>query len=277
MNMLFDAVRPLSPGQALERLMRQPISAMMTTVRGLGGDDGSLQSLGTALQVPVVGSSAATCQQTFHKELCAAQVKDVVSTPLSFHFKASEPTETIIEDIREFLLPPFFIKPASDEGSSGVEEVTTLDELYPAIERAKAKGDIMIQERSRGAELTLTLFEDEQGKVQVLPPTMVVPQKTTFYDQLAKRRPGRVVLHTPEAADHPTMWEAEAIARDVYDKLDCHGYASFDMVSDAGNIELLEVNTVPTLTSVTPLRHQLHAAGLHPTRLVDSLLSRTVQ
>jgi D-alanine-D-alanine ligase len=277
LDMLFKGIEAVVPSQGLQRLLRHPIAAFMTTLRGPGGDDGAFHSLGNALRIPVVGSNATTSQQAYHKHLGAAHVDDIVTSPYTLHFRHHQPTLDIVEEIRNELIPPLFIKPAAQEGSVGVELVESLDELAAAVNRAKhSQTDILAQELLRGTEINLSLFEDNRGILQTLPPTIVLPKKATFYDHLSKRRPGRVMLHSTPQADNPVLLQAEAIARDVYQQLGCKSYASFDLIHNDGVIDLLEVNTIPTLTELTPLKQQLQVAGLHPTQMVDGWLSQTL-
>ncbi len=277
MEMLFQSVRSLTPRQGLERLLRHPVAALMTTVRGHGGDDGTLQRLGDALSIPVVGSSSATCHLASHKDVCARQVDDIVATPYSLHFTDTDTEAKIIDDVDELLDFPLFVKPATAEGSSGVHLVQTLDELTPAIRSAKAQGDILVQEKSPGSEVTVSIIEDSAGHRTVLPPTVIDARQAPFYDHLAKRRAGRVGLHTSTDRDR-LLQEAQTVALDMFDKLKCRGYASFDLTADNDHgISLLEANTIPTFTSATPLPQQLEAAHVHPATMVDGLIGRTLQ
>lgn len=274
---LSQALRALPPAKALERLLSRPVDVMLTFVRGKGGDDGSLQSLGNALAIPVMGSPLSTSQQTSNKYLSNTILGQLTSVPYTRYFRASAPAEGVVRDIQEQFPSAFFIKPAHQEGSLGVEQVTTPVHIRDAVARARAHGDIVVQEKQDGQEFSLTLFEDERGHVQVLPPTIIVPKKTAgFYDAMAKRRPGRVTLHTPHTPDNLVIAEAEAIARDIWDELGCRGMVCFDMVAGDEAVETLEVNTVPTFTSLTPVVHQLKTAGVHPTRLFDSLIKRSL-
>lgn len=277
LDMLSQATRPLSPAKALERLFMRPIAAMMTVVRGKGGDDGTLHSLGQALSIPVVGSPPHTCQRTHDKHACAQVAEDIVGMPRGMRWLKGTPIEQIVAEARQEFMPPLFVKPAAEEGSVGVSQVSNNDDLATAISAAQANGDILIQESIPGQEISVTLVEDSRGKVYVLPPTLIVPQKATFYDHMAKRRAGRVKLHTPEHRENPVLWEAESIARDVYDELGCRGIATIDLVARDGDIQLLEVNTVPTLSEWTPLAHQLRAARTHPSRLIDNIVQRTIE
>lgn len=270
-------LRAFSPAEGLQRLLRRPVHALMSVIRGRGGDDGALHGLGQSLQVPVVGSPASTCQVTYHKGLCSTQLKDNFSLPRSISFRADAPLASVLERIQQDFVPPLFIKPATQEGSLGTESVASLDELAAAVRRVQALGgDMLVQERARGTEVNVTLVENDRGKLVVLPPTLIVPRQATFYDRLAKMRPGRVSLHTPDARDNKLLREAETIARDVYQQLGCQGYASVDFIADDNSIDVLEVNTVPTYTAATPLGQQLTAGQLHPATLLDTLIRRAL-
>jgi D-alanine-D-alanine ligase len=174
-------------------------------------------------------------------------------------------------------MPPLFVKPVGQEGSYGVITVDSIDELGPAIKLVQQAGDVLIQERVDGTEVSVSLFDDRRGGLRVLPPTIVIPEKAPFYDHLAKRRSGRVKLHTPITDSNPLLDEVEDIARDVYDELGCQGLVSLDMVIGEESTQLLEVNTVPTLTTLTPLRQQLKAARVRPSGLFDTLIRRSLE
>lgn len=269
---LFEAIRPLSPAKALERLLARPVDLMMTFIRGKGGDDGSMHSLGQTLSIPVFGSSAQTAQLTSNKYASMQTIGEMTSVPYTRLFKAHVPTEEILEDVQEEFSQSVFLKPVSQEGSLGIARLDSMAAIRSALQNRT--GDILLQEHRPGTEVSLTLYQDAHGSVVALPPTIIVPQKAGFYDELAKRRAGRVKLHTPHTVDNMVIAEAEEIARDVWNELGCQGIACVDMVASDGALDVLEVNTVPTFTQLTPTIHQLKTAGLHPTRLFDSLIAR---
>lgn len=277
MEMLSQAIQPLAPSKALERLLDRPVDSLVTVVRGQGGDDGSLHSLGHALHIPVAGSPQNACQQTSNKHIFAQAVADITNTPYTRKFRKKSSSEEIIEEIREQFMPPFFVKPATQEGSFGIEYVESLDQLASAVHRARDNDDdLLLQEKLTGTEFSVTAYEDEQGKIHVLPTTVVVPQKTAFYDHMAKRRPGRVALHTPRTQDNAVLREAEIIARDIYEELGCSGLVTIDMMAHDTGIDTIEVNTIPTFTEMTPLKHQFKASGIHPTRVFDGIIRQSL-
>lgn len=272
MDMMFQAVPAQPVAAAIERLLRQPVHALMTVIRGAGGDDGALHSLGQTLSIPVVGSGVQTCQQTSDKQSCARRLEDLVSVPLTYRFPHSVPPDDVIETVRTYFVPPVFVKPAAEEGSVGVEAVQHPDELPASINRVRTFGDVLVQERLSGTEMSVSVFKDDQGRIHVLPPTVIVPRKAQFYDSLSKRTEGRVTLHTPQSSEDHLLAEIYRIAEDVYRELNCRGLVSIDCIVADDTTNVLEVNTIPTLTNLTPLKQQLKVVGMHPNVLLDQLI-----
>ena len=277
MSKMFEAVPVISAAKGIERLLRRPIDLLLTFVRGVGGDDGSLQGVGRTLSIPVMGSSLPVCQQTSDKYICAQRVSNIVDSPEMQRFKKNADSNKIVELVRGLYVPPLFVKPVYEEASVGVEEVNSIDELGAAVRRAQQAGDVIVQKRAAGTEMSVTLFNDRRGNVKALPPTVIVPQKVSFYDHLAKRRAGRVTLNTPPLESNSILKKVQAVARDIYDDVGCDGVVSFDVSVDGEDIRLLEVNTIPTLTALTPLWQQLKAGAVHPTTLLEQQIARSLE
>lgn len=271
LEMLQAAVPALSPAQALPRLLSRSPDVFFTLLRGKGGDDGRIQTLAETVGVVAVGSGPLTCVTTADKQACARAVEAIALTPFAVPISQAAQALEAAADIREDFTFPLFVKPKAAEGSTGISRVERPEDLPAAIETAQEAGDILIQEEQRGTELSVTVFEDAAGRIRVLPPTIVQPMAATYFDSLAKRRAGRVKLLTAEA-DEPMTARAMEIAHDVYTALTCRGVVTIDMVAHDGDIDVLEVNTVPTATAHTPLLHQLKAAGIHPSQFVDSVV-----
>lgn len=274
---LGEAIPSLNPAQALQRLLAKPIDSLLTVVRGHGGDDGSLHSLGQLLGAGVVGSPHSTCHHTSDKHLFTQTIGDVARTPFTRKFSRRRPIDSITQEIQEDFLPPLFLKPASQEGSFGIERIESPDELTAAITRIAAFDDIIAQETIPGTEFSVSLVEDQRGRLHTLPATVVVPQRTLFFDQLAKRKPGRVALHTAPDTSNSIISEIQEIARDVYHELNCSGTVTIDLVATDDDVVVLEVNTVPTLSAFTPLLGQLKAAGMHPSILLGHMVAGSLE
>lgn len=275
LDRLFEAVPAMSPAQGMQRLLRHPVATLMTVLRGKGGDDGSLHHLGQSLHIPVMGSPAATCARTSDKYLLYRSLESVVATPYTRAYKQTAPLDEVMRELRADIPAPLFIKPLREEGSHGVQRAQTHDDAYTALQQSPPPTDVVIQEAAAGTEISVTLVENDRGKVQVLPPTIIQPTKAIFYDASAKQRAGYVNLHTTTDVT-PDIEEAIAAARDIYDALGCRGYAAIDMIMSPDGPVVLEVNTIPTSSPYTPFIHQLRQAELAPTTLLDHWLKRTL-
>lgn len=271
---LFAAVPPVPAQQGVERLLARQPDVFLTLLRGRGGDDGALHGLGSMLGLPVAGPTQTACHHTADKAVCAERLADIVSAPLARRYTAAD--EWLVDDIRASFTPPLFVKPTAAEGSAGVAEVTTYDDLLPAMHQALAHGPALVQPRSAGQEVSVSVFRGPRGEAFVLPPTTIVPRRAHYFDSLAKRHGGRVTLLPSRLEKNVLLDEVEDIARDVFEELGGEGLLTLDLTIGP-RTELLEVNSVPTLTPLTPLVHQLKAGGVHPAQLFSALLSRALE
>ncbi len=123
----------------------------------------------------------------------------------------------------------------------------------------------------------MTLYNDEAGKIHSLPPTIITPIRAAFYDQQAKLRPGRVSLFTSKNQLPPAFNKIQEKAMAMYEELGCNGIISFDMTLNQDHATFLEINSVPTLSRLTPLLHQLKAQGLSPIQLLDQQIRSALE
>lgn len=275
MEKLFEAVPALSPAKALERLFTREADALWSVVRGRGGDDGSITQLGATLNIPAISSPAETCAITGNKQICAWAIRNIAFGPVSVTVAQNEGAAEVAESLRNQLTAPLFVKPVAQEGSIGVQRVDTLGDLGDAISAAQRHGDVLVQEALAGTEVSVTVYEDTSG-VHTLPPTAILPTRAPFFDSLAKRRAGRVEMKMLDSLESQEAQEVQAVARDIFESLHCHGIVTIDMVIRDDGIEVLEVNTVPTMNAYSPLYHQIRSAGVHPTRLLDGIVRRAI-
>lgn len=273
MEMLFKATPPQDPKKALERLLSKPVDSIITLLRGKGGDDGAMHHMGDLLGISVAGSGHRTTHSTFNKHRFAHAVSGIAPTPYSQVVNHIQSTEDTARNIWSEFIPPFFVKPLYGAGSHGIARVENFSDLQKAITDAKEnKRDVLVQEYRPGLELSLTVYSDATGGIHSLPPTLITPKHTSFYDYHGKQRGTGAHFHSIHESDKTLAEQAEAIAEEVYRSLGCKGIATIDMIANDGAMDVLELNTIPTFHSGSPIHHQLKQAGMHPERLIASLL-----
>lgn len=268
-DMLASITEPQEVTRALERLFAHPVDSIITLVRGKGGDDGAMHAMGDMMGIRVAGSGHHTSHIASHKDRFAHAIRDIASTPYSRFIPHTINAEDLEHELRGEFVPPFFIKPAMGTGSHGIIHVQSAKDTSRAIhELQKNPRDIVIQEHLPGMELTVTVFSDAKHVLHTLPPTVITPKGTSFYDYHSKQRQNGAHFHTVHESDKNIIEQAQEIARDVYTSLGCSGIATVDMIANGHTIDVLELNTIPMFHTASPIHHQLASKGMHPEQLM---------
>lgn len=274
LDRLWQAVPAVSPAAGVERLLAHQPRALVTLLRGHGGDDGALQNLGATLGVPVLGSSAKTCYETTDKQRLLKRLDGIVQTPRTERYRGGGALDSAVLKARATFQPPFFIKPAAEEGSVGVETIAGMETLPPALARLSPSQELIMQEYVPGIEVAVTLIGEPSGTVRVLPPAIIQTEQAPFYDALAKRRAGRVRIVPTAWQEDIRLQQAVEAAQAAYHELGCAGWVTFDFKVNERGAMLLEVNCIPTFSAFTPLVHQLTSAGTSPAALLDQQIAQ---
>ena len=207
-----------------------------------GGEDGVLQGLLDALEVPCTGSGV----------LGTALAMDKIRTKQVW-MSMGLPTPRFVrvaagEDVRVAALGlglPVFLKPSSEGSSVGVARVTDEAGIDNAIRVAREYGGEMLMEQMVvGDELTVGILGDV-----ALPSIRIVP-KGEWYDYDAKYVAEDTQYLCPglQGSDED---ELRRIALDAFRAVGCSGWGRVDVMRDraSGALYLLEVNTAPGMTS----------------------------
>lgn len=268
-DMLASVTEAQEPTQAMERLFARPVDSIITLLRGKGGDDGAMHNMGDMLRIRVAGSGHTTSQTASHKHRFSQAMREIGPMPYSRFIPHTMNPEELADELRGELVPPFFIKPNTGAGSHGIVHIQSDADIARAIrDLTKHPRDIILQEALPGLELAVTVFSDAQGKLRVLPATVVTPKGASFYDYHTKNRDNGAHFHAVHESDKSVVEQAEEIARNVYTSLACEGIATIDMIANGNTIDVLELNTIPTFHNASPIHHQLQTAGMHPEQLV---------
>jgi D-alanine-D-alanine ligase len=234
-----------------------------------GGEDGVLQGLLEALDVPYTGPGVLGSALTMDK----IRTKQVWIT-------AGLPTPKFLRlapgaDLRAAALElglPVFVKPSSEGSSVGVARVVTEADIDAAIEVARAYGGEMLMEQMVvGDELTVGIL----GEV-ALPSIRIVP-KGEWYDYNAKYIAEDTQYLCPglEGADEDAI---RKLALDAFVAAGCGGWGRIDVMREraGGRLLLLEVNTAPGMTSHSLVPKAARQLGVSFEELCWRILEQTV-
>ena len=207
-----------------------------------GGEDGVLQGLLEALNVPYTGSGVLGSALSMDK-IRTKQVWLSLGLPTPRYVRLAKGAD-VHAAARELGLP-VIVKPAAEGSSVGVSRVYAEADLESAVELAASyPGELLMEQLIEGDELTVAVL----GEI-ALPSIRIVP-KGQWYDYHAKYVAEDTQYLCPglEGADEE---EIRRIALAAFHAAGCSGWARVDVMRDraSGAFFLLEVNTAPGMTS----------------------------
>lgn len=219
-------------------------------VHGTYGEDGGIQAELERRCVPYTGEGIEASRVAFDKILSKEAFQRVgVPTPA---------WEVIGRDGVVRMAPPVVVKAPRQGSSLGLHIVREASQLPEAIADCLRYDDrVLIEAFFSGRELTVGMLGDK-----ALPVIEIVP-KSGFYDYRNKYTKGATDYHVP--ADL-TPREAAAVAETAvraHAALGLEVYSRVDLLLDGnGEIQVLEVNTIPGMTETSLLPKAAAAADI---------------
>jgi D-alanine-D-alanine ligase len=241
------------------------------TIHGTPGENGILQGYLDMIGMPYSCCGVLAAALTFNKYACNHYL-----SYFGFHIansmmlRAGQKWPNALK-IAETLGLPCFIKSNIGGSSFGCTKVKTVEEVYPAIERAFQEGDEVICESfMKGTEVTCGVYKTKE-KAVAFPITEVVTHNE-FFDYNAKYK-GEVDEITPARIPDAVRDKIQAETLRLYDIIGANGIIRVDWIIKGLEDErmsgledvklmLLEVNTTPGMTPTSFIPQQVRAAGL---------------
>ncbi|MDR2805950.1 MAG: D-alanine--D-alanine ligase [Dysgonamonadaceae bacterium] len=244
-------------------------------IHGAPGENGQLQGYLDMLGVPYSCCGVLAASLTFNKYYCNHYMKNegVLTAPSILLRKGeSAPPEAIINALGL----PLFIKPSDGGSSFGTTKVTAAEQIRPAIEIALKEGnEAIIESFMPGTEVTCGCYK-AHGKIAVFPVTEVV-SKNEFFDYDAKYNPGSSEEITPARISDPLTAEIQQLTAKIYDRIGAKGIIRVDyIISPAGEVRMLEVNTTPGMTPTSFIPQQVRAASLNITDVLTEIIEDSI-
>lgn len=230
------------------------------TIHGTPGEDGILQGYFDLIGLPYSSCNVLVSALTANKFTCNQYLKGYgirVAESLILRLGYEITDEEVIEKVGL----PCFIKPNTGGSSFGVTKVKTKEEIQPAILKAFNESDeVMMESFVRGREITCGCYKTMSKEV-IFPITEVVTSNE-FFDYDAKYN-GQVEEITPAPLEEDMTERVKLLTSAIYDILGCNGIIRIDyIITEAGKINLLEINTTPGMTATSFIPQQIAAAGL---------------
>ena len=246
---------------------------VIIALHGKYGEDGTVQGMFDLLDIPYTGSgvlaSALAMDKSMAKKVLAADGIPVVES-VDFVCKNGTWDQNSVADAVARMGYPAIVKPSRQGSTIGMTKVTAPDELNHAVKEAAGYDSLIVIERFIvGTELTVAVLGNDRPFA--LPVVEIVPEKG-FYDYEAKYTPGATEEIVPARISRQDAERARELALASHASLGCRGMSRVDMMSEAGDMRVLEVNTIPGMTPTSLLPRAAEAAGIPFSKLLDLLI-----
>ena len=169
-----------------------------------------------------------------------------------------------LEEVDTF---PIMVKPAREGSSVGMSKVDAANGLREAVELALQYDAALVEQYIQGEEYTVAIMADK-----VLPPIRLETPRD-FYDYEAKYLSQETEYKCPCGLNDNDETELKELAYEAYKSVGASGWGRVDVMRDSeGQFYLLEVNTVPGMTSHSLVPMAAKQSGVSFNQLVMEIL-----
>jgi D-alanine-D-alanine ligase len=256
-------------GDLVTTLQKEGFDRAWIALHGRGGEDGTIQGLLEMMDIPYTGSgvmgSAISMDKLRSKRL---MIGAGLETPAYRVLRGQRDFASVIESLGL----PLMVKPAAEGSSIGLMRVDQADELPQAFATAAQFGcEVFAEQWVTGPEYTAAILDG-----QVLP-LIRIDAANTFYDYQAKYFSDETAYVCPCGLPSEQERAFREMAQVAFDAVGAGGWGRVDFMLDGTRTPLmLEVNTVPGLTSHSLVPMAAAAAGIEFDELVWRILETSV-
>ncbi|MGR9114179.1 MAG: D-alanine--D-alanine ligase [Gammaproteobacteria bacterium] len=260
-----DAILVDVTGSPIDALAGLKVDRVFNMIHGRGGEDGVLQGVLQALALPYTGSgvmASALSMDKLRTKLCWQGLG--LATPKWFQLKTDLDIDPCIAELGF----PVIVKPAEEGSSIGMSKATNRQELINALHLAqKYRCDVYAEAWVTGMEYTVAVLAGEAL------PVIRLETPNAFYDFDAKYQANTTRYHCPCGLSRDQEATIQALAVSACKAIAVTGWGRVDLfIDNAGQAQLIEVNTVPGMTDHSLVPMAAKHAGISFEELVWRIL-----
>ncbi len=251
------------------QLQKNNFDRAFIMLHGRYGEDGIMQGALELLELPYTGSGVLASALGMDK-LRTKEVWIANNIPTPRFCVANKDTDLNL--IVEELGLPIIVKPLSEGSSIGMSKVDNESDLPDAIAAAmKFDANVLAEKWIVGSEYTVTILAG-----QALP-AIRLETPNTFYDYEAKYISNDTQYYCPCGLDKNEEVALQILALKAFDLIGAKGWGRIDiMVDEDGEPHLIEINTLPGMTSHSLVPMAANAAGIAFDDLVIKILDSSL-
>lgn len=249
-----------------EKLMKGDFDRVFIALHGRGGEDGTIQGALEIIELPYTGSNVMSSALAMDKVRCKA-VWSASGLPTPDVVELDENSDW--ERVAEQLKLPIMVKPAREGSSVGASKINHADDLLSAWQQANQYDDrVMAESWVEGSEYTIPILGD------TVLPMIKLETKRDFYDYQAKYEDEDTQYICPCGLDEQLEDSFGQLALQASNLVGVSGWCRVDLMVDEKNQPwLIEINTVPGMTSHSLVPMAAKKAGLSFEQLTIQILA----
>lgn len=253
--------------------LKRQVDIVFIALHGFYGEDGQVQGLLDTFKIPYTGSGALASARAMDKEETSAILKNHGYRVPDYYIVNKKERPAIHWKNPKSITLPVVIKPTNSGSSVGVNIVRKEKDFSEAIMDAFKYGDsLLVQKYIPGIEMTAGVLEIN-GHALALPPTEIVPKQGDFFNYQSKYDAGGSLEITPPNRPKELIKKVQRQALSVHRLLGCSGMSRTDMIIGKDNkIYILELNTIPGMTTTSLLPQQAEKMGFSFPQLLEIII-----
>jgi D-alanine-D-alanine ligase len=239
-------------------LHSRDIEVAFIALHGSYGEDGQVQQLLEELRIPYTGSSPFAHRSALDKTRARAIFSGAgLRVPEGI---VIEKGAAVDSGAISALGMPLVIKPANQGSSIGLSIIEDAGALKDALALAFSYDrKVLVEKYIKGRELTVGVLGEE-----ALPVIEIVPKRRFFDFEAKYASNGMTEYVVPAQIPVAAALQAQRQALAAHRSLGCAGCSRKDLIlaEEGGDIFVLEVNTIPGLTSTSLLPKAARTNGI---------------
>jgi D-alanine-D-alanine ligase len=256
---------------------RIKVDIIFPVLHGTDGEDGSIQGLIKALNIPMVGTGVLGSSVSMNKIVAKRLLKDAgipVTKFVAFHY--NDVKKIKFEAIQKQLGLPFMVKSASLGSSVGVTKVSKKSDFKKALDDAfKYDHEVVMEEFVVGREIECAILGNGAAAQASNPGEIVISKKYEFYTFDAKYVDDTAVeIKVPAELSKEHIKKIREVSLQAFHALHCEDFSRVDLfLTKKGKIYVNEINTIPGFTNSSMYPMMWKERGISFTDLITKLLN----
>ena len=249
------------------------VDVVFPIIHGAFGEDGTLQGLMRALNIPFVGVDILASAVGMDKDVTKRLLRDA-GIPIArfFTIHKHQPDEFSYEEIVAELGSPLFVKPANAGSSVGVHKVKNKAAYETALKDAlQYDRKVLVEEAIVGREVECAVLGNEQPIASVI--GEIIPLDDFYsYDAKYISNDG-AKLEIPAKMEPEVAAMIQKAAVKAFQVICGEGLSRVDFFLKPDNTLVLnEINTMPGFTNISMYPKLFEASGISYQQLIDELI-----